>query len=61
MADRSIVPDYMWVYYFHRKYIEATFGSLNGPDAYNLASDRIKNYNDKHGSEVAKLEVTPLG
>ena len=57
MSDRSIMPDHMWAFYFHRKYIESTFGSLNGPDAYKLAEERVKTYNEKNGSEITKIEV----
>ena len=61
MADRSVMPDYMWVFHFHRKYIESTFGSLNGPDAYKLAEEHVKIYNEKNGSEVGKIEVAATG
>ena len=61
MADRSVMPDYMWVFHFHRKYFELTFGSLNVPDAYKLAEERVKIYNEKNDSEVGKIEVAANG
>ena len=58
MADRSIVPDYFWAFHFHKKYVENTFGSVNGPDAFKQAKERIAKYNEKHQIEVAKMEET---
>ena len=51
----------MWVFHFHRKYIESTFDSLDGPDAYKLAEERVKIYNEKNGTEVGKIEVAANG
>ena len=61
MADRSVMPDYMWVFHYHRKYIEATFGSLNGPDAFEKAEERVRRYNHEKGFVAAKLERTSNG
>ena len=58
MDDRSVMTDYMWVFHFHRKYIESTFGSLS---AHKLAEERVKIYNEKNGSEVGKIEVAANG
>ena len=41
MADRSVMLDYMWVFHYHRQYIESTFGSLNGTDAFEKAEERV--------------------
>ena len=58
MADRSIVPDYFWAFHFHKKYVENTSGSVNGPDAFKQAKERIAKYNEKHQIKVAKMEDT---
>ena len=55
------MPDYMWVFHYHRKYIESTFGSLNGSDAFEKAEERIRRYNDEKGFVAAKLERTSTG
>ena len=56
MADRSIVPDFFWVFHFYSKYAEDNFGSVNGPKALNRTKDRINLYNEKHGMVLAKIE-----
>ena len=61
MADRSLVPDYFWVFYFHKKYIESTYGSASGPDVYKRAKERIDTYNEKNGAELAKMEESEKG
>ena len=60
-ADRNVMPDYMWAFHFHDKYMQETYGSVNGPDAYKLAEERVKAYNEKNGSELAKIERTEAG
>ena len=47
MGDRSLVPDYFSVFYFHKKYIESMHGSASGPDVYKRAKERIDSYNDE--------------
>ena len=37
MADHSLVPDYFWVFYFHKKYVKSTYGSESIPDGYKRA------------------------
>ena len=54
MADRSLVPDYFWVFYFHKKYIESPYGSASGPDVYKRAKERIDSYNEKKWSGTCK-------
>ena len=61
MADRSRVPDYFWVFHFHKKYIETTYGPQTGPDAYKLAKEKISRYNERHGQTLAKIETTESG
>ena len=62
MADgRVVVPDYFWVFHFHKKYIESTYGQASGPDAFNLVKERINSYNEKNGMEFAKIETTENG
>ena len=57
MADRRLVPSTIWVSPYHRKYRLDKFGPEDGPDAYALAKQRIEAYNEKHGKELAKIEV----
>ena len=61
MADRSLVPNYFWVFYFHKKYIESTYGSVGGPDVYIRAKEHIDSYNEKNGAEFAKMEESEKG
>ena len=61
MADGSLVPDYVWVFYFHKKYTESTYGSASGPDVHRLAKERIDIYNEKNGAELAKMEESEKG
>ena len=60
-ADRSICPDYRWVFYEFSKYIQANFGKINSPQAYKLAEDRIKLYNEKNKAELAHIHQNPEG
>ena len=41
MTDRSIVPDYFWVFHCHKKYMNETRGPQYGPEAYKIAEERI--------------------
>ena len=61
MADRNVVPDYLWVFHFHAQFMEKRYGTINGVDAYQRAEQRIKNYNEKHGLELAKIVQTEQG
>ena len=60
MAGRSILPDYIWVFHYHSKYIESTFGSVNGPDALRV-KQRVDDYNKRNGMVVAKMDETSNG
>ena len=61
MADRSVVPDYFWVYHFHASYILQKYGDFNSSNVYLKAVDRIDEYNKKHGAELAKIRQTDNG
>ena len=61
MADRSIMPDYLWVFHQHKSYIESTYGPETGPEAFKLAKEKISSYNKKHGVELAKIEISENG
>ena len=61
MTDRGKVPDYFWVFHFHAQYIEQTYGKINGEDAYLKAVTKIKEYNESHGIELAKIAQTEQG
>ena len=58
MADRNVVPDYFWVFHFHAQSMEKRYGIINGVDANQRAEQGIKNYNEKHGLELAKIAQT---
>ena len=61
MANRSVVPGYFWVFHFHKRYMESTYVPASGPDAFNLAKERINSYNEMNGMELAKIETTVNG
>ena len=61
MADRSIVPDYFWVFHTYSNYIVGKYGDLSGPDAYLKAVERINSYNEKNGQTLAKITQTEEG
>ena len=44
-ADRSVLPSVFWVYYWHRQYMDSTFGSRDGVDAFNRAEEMVKQFN----------------
>ena len=60
MADRNVVTDF-WVFHFHAQFMEKRYGTINGVDAYQRAEQWIKNYNEKHGLELAKIVQTEQG
>ena len=41
--------------------MEERYGTINGVDGYQRAEQRIKNYNEKHGLEFAKIAQTEQG
>ena len=51
-ADRSTLPDPMWVYYHHRKWTNKTVGSVDGIDAIEKAFDLVKDFNEQCKKEV---------
>ena len=61
MADRSIVPDYFWVFYFHQKYMDEHHGPQTGPKAYEIAQERVRAYNERHKQELASITMTESG
>ena len=61
MADRSQVPDYFWVFHYYAKYIENTYGTINGVDAYLKAVEKVKEYNERNNEELAKIIQTDDG
>ena len=61
MADRSIVPDYFWVFHTYANYIVGKYGDLSGLNAYLKAVERINTYNEKHGETLAKIAQTEGG
>ena len=61
MAACSVVPDYFWVFHFHTEYITKKLGTINGPDAYKRAVEKIQQYNEKNGAELGKITQTADG
>ena len=41
--------------------IKSEYGSINGVDSYKRAMTKINNYNEKHGSILAKISQTDDG
>ena len=60
-ADRSIVPESRWVYYAYDQYVKTNFGHINSPEAYRLAEERCKEYNQKNGENLASIHKTEDG
>ena len=54
-ADRSISPDYRWVFHAFSTYIESNFGKINSPTAFKLAEDRVKKFNETNKAELAHI------
>ena len=52
---------YFGVFHFHAQFMEERYGTINGVDTYQRAEQRIKNYNEKHGLELAKIAQTQQG
>ena len=40
-ADRSIMPDYFYVFHFHADYMKKEYGTINGVDSYKRAVEKI--------------------
>ena len=60
-ADNSILPISAWVFRCYGNYVRETYGSINGPEAYDKACQRVKEYNAKHGKELAQITQTEDG
>ena len=54
-ADRSIMPDYFYVYHFHAEHMKVEYGTINGVDSYQRAVAKIDEYNIRHGETLAKI------
>ena len=60
-GDRSINPEKSWVFREHAKFHSARFGSFNSADTYELAKQRISDYNSSKGKELSKIVMLPNG
>ena len=58
-GDRSINPEKTWVFREHAKFHSARFGSFHSADTYELAKQRISNYNNSKGKELSKIVMLP--
>ena len=61
MADRSIIPDYFWVFHFHKMYMNTNHGPQSGPESFRIAQEKVAAYNEKHGRELAKIRLLDTG
>ena len=60
-ADRSLLPDYKWVFREHLKYKLAIYGRMNSPESYQKVADLVEKYNTEMGAELAKFSQEPDG
>ena len=60
-SKRSINPDTNYVFNLHTQYWKDKFGTINGPDSYQKATDFIEKYNKKAGTEVASIRQLTCG
>ena len=60
-ADRSIDPDYQWVFREHSKYLLSKYGRMNSPESFQLTAERVANYNENHGRKLAEFRQRPDG
>ena len=60
-SKRSINPDTNFVSNLHTRYWKDKYGTINGPEAYQKASEFIKKYNKNAGSEVASIRQLENG
>ena len=57
-ADRAIMPDYKWVFNFHATFMQKQFGKINSPEAFEKATRKVREYNEKHGETLCVIEQT---
>ena len=55
-ADRSRFPNIIWVYYWHRTFMDREFGSRDGCDVVKKAEDLIAEFNKKCKEDVGGEE-----
>ena len=60
-ADRSIMPDYKWVFNFHAAYMQKAFGKINSPEAYENAVKKVREYNEKQNDALCTIDQTEDG
>ena len=55
-SKRSLNPDANYVSRLHTFFFKDRFGSINGPDAFQMAQEFIEKYNKENGQNVASIE-----
>ena len=55
-SDRSICPDYRFVFNYFWLFKYKSFGRINSPEAFQLAIDRVTAYNQKHQDTLCKVK-----
>ena len=68
-ADRSQLPGWFWVYYWHRLWIDSTVGSRDGVDAFEKAEVLVKEFDEEckkefplgDGEHYARIAQSPSG
>ena len=68
-ADRSQLPGWFWVYYWHRIYLDSTVGSRDGLDAFEKAEALVKQFDEEcktefplgDGEYYARIAQSPRG
>ena len=55
-ADRSICPDFTYVFNQFKIWKDKQYGRINSPEAFRLAEEKIAAFNEKSGEIVAKMK-----
>ena len=55
-ADRSICPDYRYIFNQYKIYKDKIFGKINSAETFKRAEEKIKQFNEESGANVAKIK-----
>ena len=55
-ADRAVMPDYKWVFNFHAEFVKKAFGKINSPEAFEKATQKVQEYNERNGDTLCVIE-----
>ena len=68
-ADRSRLPGWFWVYYWHRLWLDSTIGSRDGVDAFQKAETMVHQFDEEckqefpldEGEYYSRIAQSPSG